>query len=106
MCPDGTLLKSARDRLSLLRRYDWRWYNNTYHCNNKKTIKQAHSMASFSRRPSRLWTIDECALFEARKEFELLKLLSIDKKAMAAARRLGLHAGLMVASIAKSWPPC
>ena len=51
-------------------------------------------MASFSRRPSRLWTIDECALFAARKEFELLKLLSTDKKAMAAARRLGLHAVL------------
>ena len=49
-------------------------------------------MASFSRRPSRPWTIDECALFAARKEFELLKLLSTDKKAMAAARRLGLHA--------------
>ena len=51
-------------------------------------------MASFSRRPSRLWTIDVCALFAARKEFELLKLLSTDKKAMAAARRLGLHAVL------------
>ena len=49
-------------------------------------------MASFSRRPSRPWTIDECALFAARKEFELLKLLATDKKAMAAARRLGLHA--------------
>ena len=48
-------------------------------------------MASFSRRPSRLWTIDECALFAARKEFELLKLLSTDKKAMAGARRLGLN---------------
>ena len=53
-----------------------------------------HSMASFSRRPSRPWTIDECALFAARKEFELLKLLSTDKKAMAAARRLGHHAVL------------
>ena len=51
-------------------------------------------MASFSRRPSRPWTIDECALFAARKEFELLKLLSTDKKAMVAARRLGLHAVL------------
>ena len=51
-------------------------------------------MASFSRRPSRPWTIDECALFAARKEFELLKLLSTDKKAMAAARRPGLHAVL------------
>jgi hypothetical protein len=48
-------------------------------------------MASFSRRPSRPWTIDECALFAARKEFELLKLLATDKKAMAAARRLGLQ---------------
>ena len=49
-------------------------------------------MASFSWRPSRPWSIYECALFAARKEFELLKLLATDKKAMAAARRLGLHA--------------
>ena len=27
---------SARDRLSLLRRYDWRWYNNKYYCKKKK----------------------------------------------------------------------
>ena len=28
---------SARDRLSLLRRYDWRWYNNKYYCKKKGT---------------------------------------------------------------------
>jgi hypothetical protein len=65
---------------------------NSQFCGISLTLK--HSMASFARRPSRPWTIDECALFAARKEFELLKLLSTDKKAMAAARRLGLHAVL------------
>ena len=47
-------------------------------------------MASFAgRRPSRLWTVEECAVFAARKEFELLKLLATDKGALATARRLG-----------------
>ena len=27
-------------RLSLLRRYDWRWYNNKYYCNKRFTICQ------------------------------------------------------------------
>lgn len=36
------------------------------------------------------WSVEESALFAARKEFELLKLLSTDKKALATARRLGL----------------
>ena len=48
-------------------------------------------MASFARLalPQCVWTIEEHALFAARKEFELLKLLSTDKKALATARRLG-----------------
>ena len=46
-------------------------------------------MASFAARPSRPWTVEEHALFAARKEFELLKLLATDKKALATARRLG-----------------
>jgi len=48
-------------------------------------------MASFARPalPQREWTVEEHALFAARKEFELLKLLSRDRKALAAARRLG-----------------
>ena len=51
-------------------------------------------MASFAgRRPSRSWTVEECAVFAARKEFELLKLLSTDKKALATARRLGFFVG-------------
>ena len=47
-------------------------------------------MASFAARrsPSALWTIKECAHFAALKEFELLQLLSKDKKAFATARRL------------------
>ena len=50
------------------------------------------SMASFLRSaapPRREWSLEEAALFAARKEFELLKLLSTDKKALATARRLG-----------------
>ena len=52
-------------------------------------------MASFlraARPPPRRaeWSVDDCALFAARKEFELLKLLSTNKKALATARRLGL----------------
>jgi hypothetical protein len=49
-------------------------------------------MASFARSPAPRagWTIAEAALFAARKEYELLRLLSADKKALATARRLGL----------------
>ena len=51
-------------------------------------------MASFARSAlpprRREWTVEEHALFAARKEFELLRLLSTDKKALATARRLGL----------------
>ena len=52
-------------------------------------------MASFlraARLPPRRaeWSVEECALYAARKEFELLKLLSTDKKAFATARRMGL----------------
>ena len=35
-------------------------------------------MASFAVRPSRPWSVEESAMFAARKEFELLKLLSTD----------------------------
>jgi hypothetical protein len=35
------------------------------------------------------WTIEQCALFAARRDFELLRLLSTDKKAFTTARRLG-----------------
>ena len=44
---------------------------------------------SFAARPSRSWSVEESAMFAARKEFELLKLLATDKKALATARRLG-----------------
>ena len=49
------------------------------------------SMASFARSPAPRteWTIAEAALFAARKEYELLRLLSADKKALATARRPG-----------------
>jgi pyruvate/2-oxoglutarate dehydrogenase complex dihydrolipoamide acyltransferase (E2) component len=45
-------------------------------------------MASFASRPLRPWSVEEHAVFAARKEFELLKLLATDKKALATARRL------------------
>ena len=51
-------------------------------------------MASFARSPALRteWTIAEAALFAARKEYELLRLLSADKEALpvATACRLGL----------------
>ena len=44
-------------------------------------------MASFAgRRPSRSWTVEECAVFAARKEFELLKLLATDKQRSLGCR--------------------
>ena len=50
-------------------------------------------MASFVvRQPSRRWTVEECAVFSARKEYELIKLLATDKRALATARRLGCFA--------------
>ena len=38
------------------------------------------------------WTPSEAAEFAARRDFRLLQLLSKDRRAFAAARRLGLHA--------------
>ena len=39
------------------------------------------------RRP--MWSVAECALFTARRDYELLWLVANDKKALQAARRLG-----------------
>ena len=49
-------------------------------------------MASFAARrsPRAAWSVEESARFAALKEFELLRLLSTDRKAFATARRLGL----------------
>jgi hypothetical protein len=49
-------------------------------------------MASFAARrsPRAAWSVEECARFAALKEYELLRLLSTDKKALMTARRLGL----------------
>ena len=46
-------------------------------------------MASFVRsaRPRLTWSMEDTARFAARKEYELLVLLSKDKKALATARR-------------------
>ena len=51
-------------------------------------------MASAPWRPmtrpaGREWTVEEAALFAARRDFELLRLLSTDQRALATARRLG-----------------
>eukprot|EP00966_Prymnesium_polylepis_P313534 7244971-Prymnesium_polylepis.1 len=43
--------------------------------------------------PRREWSVEDAARFAVRKEFELLKLLSTDKKGLATARRLGLSFG-------------
>ena len=36
------------------------------------------------------WTVEDHAIFAARRDFELLRLLSTDKKALRVARLLGL----------------
>ena len=51
-------------------------------------------MASAPWRPmtrpaGREWTVEEAAQFAARRDFELLRLLSTDRRALATARRLG-----------------
>jgi hypothetical protein len=54
-------------------------------------------MASFLRaaRPAgREWTVEEAAVYAARRDFELLKLLSTDKRALRTARMLGVHMGM------------
>ena len=50
--------------------------------------KKANSrMASFLRQRAAPvpWTLDEAALFAARRDFELLRLLATDKQALGAA---------------------
>ena len=52
-------------------------------------------MASFlhAAAPRSEWSVEDAARFAARKEFELLRLLSTDAKALTTARRLGLPLG-------------
>ena len=47
-------------------------------------------MASYRRAARREWSVEESAIFAARRDFELLKLLAAepDKKVLATARRL------------------
>ena len=49
-------------------------------------------MGSFTARqpPRAVWSVEECTRFAALREYELLQLLSRDKKALTTARRLGL----------------
>ena len=42
-----------------------------------------------TRPAGREWTVEEAALFAARRDYELLRLLSTDRRALATARRLG-----------------
>ena len=54
-------------------------------------------MASFLRaaRPTgREWTVEEAAVYAARRDFELLKLLATDKRALRTARVLGMQVGV------------
>ena len=51
-------------------------------------------------RPYRQWTVEECAHYAALRDFELLQLMSRDKRVLATARRLGV-AGLQP----HSWIP-
>ena len=41
-------------------------------------------------RPYRQWTVEECAHYAALRDFELLQLLSRDKRVLVTARRLGV----------------
>ena len=52
-----------------------------------------------TRPAGREWTVEEAALFAARREFELLRLLSTDRRALATARRLG-YATVAAAKVA------
>ena len=49
-------------------------------------------MGSFTARqpPRAVWSVEECTRFAALREYELLQLLSRDKKALTTARRFGL----------------
>jgi hypothetical protein len=60
------------------------------------------SMASHRRPllPRRAWTLEEAALFAARREYELLRLLSQDAKVLRAARRLRLPLSSSAAALA------
>ena len=53
----------------------------------------------------RAWTVEESAVFAARRDFELLVLLSSHKKAFATARRLGLGRAECTFSPACCWRP-
>ena len=48
------------------------------------------------------WTVEESATFAARRDFELLKLLSTDRKALRVARLLGLPIQPTAAKAAKA----
>ena len=46
-----------------------------------------------ARPAGREWTVEEAAVYAARRDYELLKLLSGDKKALRTARVLGMQLG-------------
>ena len=43
-----------------------------------------------ARPAGREWTVEEAAVYAARRDFELLKLLATDKRALRTARVLGM----------------
>ena len=80
----------ARQPLQTVKRKKWflAWFRGHVEYSEVQNLDK-RTMASFAARPSRPWSVEEAAVFAARKEFELLKLLATDRKALATARRLG-----------------
>ena len=59
----------------------------------KESEQQDASFVRPVKPPPVSWTVGERALYDARREFELLKLLATDKRAFNTARRLAVPLG-------------
>ena len=58
-----------------------------------KFKRRAMAFLRAARPAGREWTVEEAAVYAARRDYELLKLLSGDKKALRTARVLGVQLG-------------
>ena len=56
--------------------------------------------ASFLPRRPPAWSLEDSAVWRARVEFELLKLLATDRKALVTARRLGMPLAIQPSQVA------
>ena len=69
------------------------WCNHLRSPAPPQALARTHTHTAFLRaaapRPSAAWTVEESARFAALRDFQLLQLLSRDRKALSAARRLG-----------------